>query len=64
MTGKDPEAELELKKKVLRSLHLGWTLAMSRLSSELYNIFPTEAAYLEKKLATKEEVEEMQVIRS
>ena len=35
---------------------------MSRLSSELYAIFPSEAAYLEKKLATKEEVEEMKVI--
>ena len=61
MTGKNPEAELELKKKVLRYLHLSWTLAMSRVSSELYNIFPSEAAYQEKKLATKEEVEEMQV---
>ena len=35
---------------------------MSRLSSELYTIFPSETAYLEKQLATKEEVEEMQVI--
>ena len=62
LPGKEAEAELELKKKVLRYLHLSWTLAMSRLSSELYAIFPSETAYLEKKLATKEEVEEMKVI--
>ena len=61
MTGKDPEAELELKKKVLRYLNLSWVLAMTRVSSELYNAFPTEAAYLDKKLATQKEIDEMQV---
>ena len=62
MTGKDPEAELELKKKVLRYLNLSWVLAMTRVSSELYNAFPTETAYLDKKLVTQKEIDEMQVI--
>merc|ERR1719278_1435782 len=57
MTGEDPEAELELKKKVLRYLNLSWVLSMSRVSSELFSKFPTEAAYLEKKLVTQKEIE-------
>ena len=61
MTGKNPEAELELKKKVLRYLNLSWVLAMTRVSTGLYNEFPTETEYIEKGLATKQEVEEMQV---
>ena len=62
MTGKDPEAELELKKKVLRYLNLSYVLDMTRVSASLYNSFSTEAAYLEKKLVTKKEIEEMQVM--
>ena len=62
MTGKDPEAELELKKKVLRYLNLSWVLVLTKCSSALYSIFPSEAAYLDRNLVTKQEVEEMQVI--
>ena len=63
MTGEDPEAELELKKKVLRYLNLSWVLSMTRVSSDLYNIFPNEKAYLDKNLVTEKEIEEMQVMR-
>ena len=62
MTGEDPEAELELKKKVLRYLNLSWVLSMTRVSSDLYNIFPNEKAYLDKNLVTEKEIEEMQVM--
>ena len=63
MTGEDPEAELELKKKVLRYLNLSWVLSMTRVSSDLYSIFPNEKAYLDKNLVTEKEIEEMQVMR-
>ena len=56
-----PEAELKLKKKVLRYMNLGWVLAMSRVSSCIYNRFSDEAAYMDSKLVTKEEAKEMQV---
>ena len=62
MTGEDPEAELELKKKVLRYLNLSWVLSMTRVSSDLYSIFPNEKAYLDKNLVTEKEIEEMQVM--
>ena len=61
MNGTKPEAELELKKKLLRYMNLSWTLALSRVSSCIYKEFPDEAAYIDTKLVTQEEAKEMKV---
>lgn len=61
MDGKNPEEELVLKKKILRYMNLSWVLAMSRVSSCIYKAFPDDGSYIDKKLVTTEEADEIQV---
>ena len=79
MTGLNPPEELLFKKRFLRYLHhrdgsivspckyisllCSWVLALTRCSPELYCEFATLDQYLDKELSSKEEAEELEVVK-